>query len=86
MTDVLITGVAGFIGMHLAKALVTRGMRVRVLDALIAQTHPGGKVPPDLAAAVDFVHGDVSEPEVWRQALAGIDVVFHLAAGRALDV
>jgi dTDP-L-rhamnose 4-epimerase len=36
---VLITGGAGFIGSHLADALLARGERVRALDSLIPQVH-----------------------------------------------
>jgi nucleoside-diphosphate-sugar epimerase len=35
---ILITGGAGFIGSHLAEALVARGRRVRVLDAYVSDT------------------------------------------------
>jgi len=79
MTSILVTGGAGFIGAHLVKALLARGHRVRVLDALIPQVHRGRRVP-DLPPTVDFIRGDVSEPEAWHQALEGVEVVFHLAA------
>ncbi len=43
--QVLITGGAGFIGSHLADELLRRGYRVRALDALSPQVHPGGRPP-----------------------------------------
>ncbi|MFC6050124.1 NAD-dependent epimerase/dehydratase family protein, partial [Methylobacterium hispanicum] len=57
----LITGGAGFIGRHLASALLARGYRVRVLDSLIEQVHGAGAVPRGLDPAVDFVAGDVRD-------------------------
>lgn len=80
MTSALISGGAGFIGSHLAKALITRGHRVRVLDALIPQVHQGKRVPADLPSSVEFLAGDVGNQQAWRQALEGMDVVFHFAA------
>ena len=44
---VLITGGAGFIGRHVARALLDRGDRVRVLDSLIEQVHGGARPRPD---------------------------------------
>jgi dTDP-L-rhamnose 4-epimerase len=77
--QVLITGGAGFIGCHLAEGLLAAGHRVRVLDDLLPQAHAGGR-PGSLAAGVEMVMGDVRDPACVREALHGVDVVFHLAA------
>jgi nucleoside-diphosphate-sugar epimerase len=76
---VLVTGGASFIGSHLVEALVWRGARVHVVDDLSS-----GKVE-NIQGCVDagkatFTHADLREPGVARQALQGIDTVFHLAA------
>lgn len=77
--NILVTGGAGFIGSHLVDALVERGHRVRVLDALVSQVHADG-APKYLNPAAEFVQGDVCDPEAVSAALADIDVVFHKAA------
>jgi UDP-glucose 4-epimerase len=73
----LVTGGAGFIGSHVATALVERGEQVRVLDNLVSGHRTN---LAHLAGRVEFVHGDlVNRPDVDR-ALAGVEVVFHQAA------
>ena len=73
----LVTGGAGFIGSHVASALVERGEQVRVLDNLVSG-HRANLA--HLAGRVEFVHGDlVNRPDVER-VLAGVEVVFHQAA------
>jgi dTDP-L-rhamnose 4-epimerase len=79
--SILITGGAGFIGSHLADELLRRGHRVRVLDALVPQVHGQDAGRPDyLDPEVEFVAGDVRDPEAVNEALAGIDAVYHFAA------
>jgi dTDP-L-rhamnose 4-epimerase len=81
MRAVLITGGAGFIGSHLADALLQRGHRVRVLDNLDPQVHGEEQRRPDyLDPEVELVTGDVRDPAAVSRALHGIDAVFHLAA------
>jgi dTDP-L-rhamnose 4-epimerase len=78
---VLITGGAGFVGSHVADALLARGHRVRALDSLSPQVHgPSLKRPEYLDPAVELIVGDVRDPAAVRQALAGVDVVYHFAA------
>src|SRR3954471_14354743 len=77
---VLITGGAGFIGRHLAQALLARGDQVRVLDSLIEQVHPTRERPAELARDVELIIGDVRDEASVLRALKGVDKVVHLAA------
>jgi len=72
----LVTGGAGFIGSHLAEALVGRGHTVRVVDNLV-----GGK-RANLAhvAGVEFLEGDLADMAVAEHAVRGVDYVLHQAA------
>jgi dTDP-L-rhamnose 4-epimerase len=78
--NVLITGGAGFIGSHVASHLLKAGCRVRVLDSLIEQVHPGRERPSYLDADVELVVGDVRDRAAVDAALDGIDDIVHLAA------
>jgi dTDP-L-rhamnose 4-epimerase len=77
---ILLTGGAGFIGRHLAHALLRRGHRVRVLDSLILQVHGDADRPRDLDPEAELLIGDVRDETALRRALAGVDSVVHLAA------
>ena len=78
--NVLVTGGAGFIGSHLVDALVDRGHRVRVLDALVPQVHGESAAPVYLNSAAEFIQADICDRNAVNKALEGIDVVFHEAA------
>lgn len=71
----LITGGAGFIGSNIARELVQQGWGVRVLDNLLS----GHRCNLD-GLPVDFREGDIRNPDAVHAAVAGCDVVFHLAA------
>jgi dTDP-L-rhamnose 4-epimerase len=77
---VLITGGAGFIGSHLADALLAAGYRVRALDDLSPQVHEEARRPPYLDPEVELVEGDVRDPDALRPAVRGVDAVVHFAA------
>jgi len=77
---ILITGGAGFIGQHLARALLERGYRVRVLDSLVEQVHGTGVEAPGMHPEVEFICGDVRAEAARARALRGVESVIHLAA------
>ena len=75
---VLVTGGAGFVGSHLTDALVRRGDHVVVLDDLT--TGYVENIPPGARLVV----GDVADAATVAEAVEGVEVVFHLAASRAV--
>ncbi|MBD0294311.1 MAG: SDR family NAD(P)-dependent oxidoreductase [Flavisolibacter sp.] len=78
---ILITGGAGFIGSHLADELIENGYTVRVLDNLSEQVHGKNCKRPDyLHSDIELIKGDVRDAEKVKQALKGVDAVYHYAA------
>jgi UDP-glucose 4-epimerase len=77
MRTFLVTGGAGFIGSHIAEALVARGDRVRVLDNL-STGHRSNLA--HLAGKVELIEGDVTDAASVAAAVRGVDCVFHEAA------
>lgn len=75
----LVTGGAGFIGSHIADALLAQGYDVRVLDSLEQRVHPKGR-PGYLDRSIEFLEGDVRDRAALERALSGVEVVFHQAA------
>jgi UDP-N-acetylglucosamine/UDP-N-acetyl-alpha-D-glucosaminouronate 4-epimerase len=74
---VLVTGGAGFIGSHLAAALVRRGHRVRVLDNFYSGKRGNLR---EVARDVEVLKGDCADPATARRAAKGMEAVFHEAA------
>ena len=74
MSLYLVTGGAGFIGSHLAEALIARGEAVRVLDNL--DTGFRENVPD----GAEFCEADVRDADEVARAMEGVDYVFHQAA------
>jgi len=68
----LVIGGNGFIGSHLVDGLVERGWNVVVFDLYERRYDP---MPPQ----VHFIRGDLSQSYLVREALSGVDIVFHLA-------
>lgn len=73
----LVTGGAGFIGSHLAEALLERGDEVRVLDNFSSGSMDN---LDHLKTNIDIQEGDIRKTEDLQSALAGVDSLFHLAA------
>jgi nucleoside-diphosphate-sugar epimerase len=76
MAMYLVTGGAGFIGSHLTDELVRRGERVRVVDNLSTGKRHNLAQHRDL----EFIEGDLADPDVARRAMVGIEYVLHQAA------
>jgi len=70
----LVTGAAGFIGRHVVRALLARGENVR------AMVRPTGELRGLDKMTVDLIAGDVRNPRAVAAAVAGCEVVYHLAA------
>jgi nucleoside-diphosphate-sugar epimerase len=73
----LVTGGAGFIGSHLAAALLDRSEQVRIVDNFSTGNDANVAV---LGGRAEVLRGDLSELTVARQAVEGIDIVLHQAA------
>ena len=73
----LVTGGAGFIGSHIAEALVKRGDRVRVLDNLMTGKREN---LAHLTGKLEFIEADIRDAAATRQAMEGVNIVFHEAA------
>lgn len=76
-TNALVTGGAGFIGSHLVDALLADGATVTVLDDLSAGSR--ANLAPSGHERLRLVEGSILDRSVVDQAIAGADVVFHLA-------
>jgi len=77
----LVTGGAGFIGSNIVDALVRRGERVRVLDNLSTGSRANLEAVAD---RVDFVEGDLRDPDAVRLAVDGVTYITHQAALRSV--
>ena len=71
MKPALVTGASGFLGWHVARALVERGHNVRAL------VRPGSRVD---GLQLEIVTGDLRDPASLERAIAGCGLLFHVAA------
>jgi len=77
----LVTGGCGFIGRHLVEALCERGDEVRILDIRPWGREQGNKKKNDeLGDQAEVIIGSITDAVAVRQAMQGMDRVFHLAA------
>lgn len=82
MKKVLITGADGFIGSHLTETLVNQGYNVRAFVYYNSFNSYGwlDSIPAQIKSQIEFFAGDIRDPNGVREAMKGIDIVFHLAA------
>ncbi|MBD3321979.1 MAG: NAD-dependent epimerase/dehydratase family protein [Chitinivibrionales bacterium] len=73
LKKVLVTGGAGFFGLHLSRNLLDRGCTVRILDCADLDN-------PALEGKVEFIKGDILDPAAVGTAATGVDAVIHNAA------
>ncbi len=79
---ILITGADGFIGSHLTETLISQGINVRSFVMYNSFNSWGwlDTLPKDIQDNLDVFTGDIRDPHGVEQAMAGCDVVLHLAA------
>ena len=79
---VLVTGADGFIGSHLAEALIRHGCNVRSFVYYNSFGTWGwlDTLPDDIHRSLDVFAGDIRDPNGVAEAMNGCDIVFHLAA------
>src|SRR6266403_1837389 len=70
----LVTGASGFLGSHVARQLVARGEKVRVLLRASSNNRAIADLP------LEYVTGDLRDSASLARALAGVTRVFHVAA------
>ncbi|MBI4055817.1 MAG: NAD-dependent epimerase/dehydratase family protein [Elusimicrobia bacterium] len=76
----LVTGGTGFVGAHVVRELLRRGLSVRCL------VRPGSDRRNIKGLAVETAEGDLLRPETWDPALSGVRWLFHVAADYRLWV
>src|SRR5438552_6424261 len=77
MSSYLVTGGAGFIGSSIARSLLRRGDRVRVLDDFSTGKRENLH---DMAGPVELIEADLLDEAALERSLDGVEIVFHQAA------
>jgi len=79
---VLVTGAGGFIASHLIERLVTEGADVRGFVRYNSRNDLGMLkwLAPEILSQVEIMQGDLRDNEAVRNAVRGVDTVFHLGA------
>ena len=82
MKKVLVTGADGFIGSHMVEELVRKGYSVRAFSYYNSFNTWGwlDTLPKEKLNQIEVFSGDVRDPNGVREAMKGVDQVFHLAA------
>ena len=79
---VLVTGADGFIGSHLTEMLLEKGYDVKAFTFYNSFNNWGwlDTLPEDKLSEINIFSGDIRDPNGVREAMRGVDMVFHLAA------
>lgn len=79
---ILITGADGFIGSHLTEEIVKQGHKIRAFVYYNSFNTWGwlDTLPEDILKEIEVFTGDIRDPNGVREAMKGIDEVYHLAA------
>lgn len=82
MKKVLVTGADGFIGSHLTESLLEKGYDVKAFTMYNSFNTWGwlDTFPPEKLKEIEIFSGDIRDPNGVKEALKGVDMVFHLAA------
>lgn len=82
MKKVLVTGADGFIGSHLTESLLERGYEVKAFAYYNSFNTWGwlDTLPEEKRKEIEVFTGDIRDPNGVREAMKGVDGVFHLAA------
>ncbi|MFA6176181.1 MAG: SDR family oxidoreductase [Phycisphaerae bacterium] len=73
----LITGGAGFIGSNMARFLLEKGQKVRILDNFETGRREN---LTEISKDIELIEGDIRNLDIVKKAVIGVDVVYHLAA------
>ena len=82
MKKVLVTGADGFIGSHLVEHLMRKGYEVKAFTYYKSFNTWGwlDTFPQETLREIEIFQGDIRDPNGVREAMKGVDGVFHLAA------
>jgi dTDP-glucose 4,6-dehydratase len=77
---ILVTGSAGFIGSHLVEELIRQGYNVRAFVRYNARNDWGWLQTVSCLKNIEIYTGDIRDYDSVRNAVRGVEVIFHLAA------
>lgn len=82
MNKVLVTGADGFIGSHLTEELVRAGEKVKAFVYYNSFNSWGwlDTLPKEILKEIEIFTGDIRDPNGVREAMKGMDTIYHLAA------